>query len=180
MKRTSITAGAIVLILLSLSLVSEARAQTKVAYVDLRKALNETEEGRKAMEHLSRMKDDLQKKINEREQAIMKMKGEIEKQQNVLTKEALQKRVQEYYQAVTELQQNYTQFQRDLVKKEAEATKTILEKMRAIISRMGKSDNYLMIMDISSGAVAWAPSHMDLTDKLIQQYNKENPLKKGK
>ena len=95
-----------------------------------------------------------------------------------MEQERLQKKAQEYYKAVTELQQDYTSFQRDLAKKEAEETKSILDKMRDIVSRMGKSDNYIMILDISSGAVAWAPSHLDLTDKLIQQYNKENPTKK--
>lgn len=156
----------------------KASAQNKIAYVDLRKALNETEDGRKAMTRLTKMKEDLQTKINQKEQAILKMKEDIEKQQNVLAKEALQKRAQEYYQAITELQQNYTQFQRDLVKQEAEETRAILDKLRDIVSRMGKSDNYLMILDISSGAVAWAPAHLDLTDKLIQQYNKENQKKK--
>lgn len=160
------------------ALPARASAQTKIAYVDLRKALNDTEDGRKAMNRLSKLKEDLQTKINQKEQAILKMKEDIEKQQNVLAKEALQKRAQEYYQAITELQQNYTQFQRDLVKQEAEETKAILEKLRDIVSRMGKSDNYIMILDISSGAVAWAPAHLDLTDKLIQQYNKENPPKK--
>lgn len=156
----------------------KASAQTKIAYVDLRKALNETEDGRKAMDRLSKLKENLQTKINQKEQAILKMKEDIEKQQNVLAKEALQKRAQEYYQAITELQQDYTQFQRDLVKQEAEETKAIIEKLRDIVGRMGKSDNYIMIVDISSGAVAWAPAHLDLTDKLIQQYNKENPPKK--
>ncbi len=178
MKRSNAIMMGFVALLFTLGWAAKAEAQTKIAYVDLRRALNETEDGRKAMERLSKMKEDLQTKINEAEKSILKMKDEIEKQQSVLAKDALQKKAQEYYKAVTELQQDYTSFQRDLAKKEAEETKSILDKMRDIVSRMGKSDNYIMILDISSGAVAWAPSHLDLTDKLIQQYNKENPTKK--
>jgi len=178
MRKMNVIVFSIAALLFTMGVASKASAQAKIAYVDLRRALNETEDGRKAMERLTKMKEDLQAKISASEQSVLKMKEEIEKQQSVLTKEALQKKAQDYYKAVTDLQQNYTTFQRDLAKKEAEETKAILDKMRDIIGRIGKSDNYALILDISSGAVAWAPTHLDLTDKLIQQYNKENPPKK--
>ena len=144
----------------------------KIAVVDLRRALNETNEGKAAMKKLTRHKNKLQKKIENKEKQILKMKETIEKQQNVLTKDALQKKVEEYYRAVTELQQTYMEYQRELAAKETKATQSILEKMVSIIEEIGRSDGYTLILDRSSGAVAWAPSHLDLTDKLIQVYNK--------
>jgi len=146
-------------------------AGVKIAVVDLRRALNETNEGKAAMKKLTRHKDKLQKKVEKKEKEILKMKESIEKQQNVLTKEALQKKVEEYYRAVTELQQTYMQFQRELMQKETKATQEILNKMADILEEMGKSEGYTVILDRSVGAVVWAPSHLDLTDKLIQRYN---------
>lgn len=152
----------------------------KIAVVDLRRALNETEEGKAAMKKLTKHKDKLQKKVEKKEKEILKMKESIEKQQNVLTKEALQKKVEEYYRAVTELQQTYMQFQRELMQKETKATQEILNKMADIIEQIGKSEGYTVILDRSVGAVVWAPSHLDLTDKLIQKYNAKHRSKKGK
>ena len=154
-----------------------AADSVKIAFVDLRRALNETQEGKAAMDKLSKLKEDLQKKIEVKEKSIMEMKETLEKQQNVLTKEALQKKAEEYYRSVNELQQSYMEFQKELAGKEAAFTKDILEKMESILAQMGRSEGYTMIYDRSSGAVVWAPSHLDLTDKLIQMYNDQN---KGK
>jgi len=152
----------------------------KIAVVDLRRALNETDEGQAAMKKLTKHKDKLQKKIEAKEKEILQQKESIEKQQNVLTKEALQAKVEEYYRAVTELQQTYMQFQRELMQKETKATQEILEKMAEILEDIGKSEGYTVILDRSVGAVVWAPSHLDLTDQLIQKYNSKYKGKKGK
>ena len=146
----------------------------KLAFVDLRRALNETTEGKKAMDKLTSLKDKLQKKIEKEEQKIMTMKESLEKQQDILTKDAMQKKAEEYYRSVSELQQSYMRFQKELTAKEADLTQDILLKMQKIIEEIGKSEGYTMIYDRSSGAVVWAPSHLDLTDRLIQKYNSKH------
>jgi len=158
---------------LMLGYVSEVAAQgQKIAFVDLQRALNETNEGKKQMKKLKKDKDKLQKKIEKKEKEVLKMKEQIEKQQNILNKEALQKKVETYYQAMQELQQTYSQFQQELQAKEMKATQAIYVKMKKIVEGMGKSDGYTMIYDKTM--VVWAPSHLDLTDKLIQKYNKKH------
>ena len=157
----------------------QASAQNiKVAFVDRMRALNETDEGKAAMKRLENLKTKLQNRIKERETSIMSMKETLEKQQNVLTKEALQKKAEEYYKAVNELQQSYMQFQKELAGKEAEFTKGILVKMDAIMTEIGRSEGYTMIYDRTT--VVWAPAHLDLTDKLIQVYNSRHKNKGGK
>jgi len=152
----------------------------KIAFVDLRRALNETTEGKVAMDKLSKLKDKLQKTIEDEEKRILGMKEALEKQQNVLTKESMQKKVEEYYRAVSELQQSYMKYQQDLGAQEAKLTQGILSKMQQILSEIGNKEGYTMIYDRSSGAVVWAMSNLDLTDSLIQEYNKRNPGKKSK
>ncbi len=150
---------------------SAAAGDVKIAFVDLRRALMETNEGKKALKKLTKQKAKMQKKIERKEKEILDMKNQIEKQQNILNKEALQKKVEKYYQSVTELQQTYMQYQKELSGKEAKATQSIFEKMQKILKSIGQTDGYTMIYDSSSGAVVWAPKHLDLTDKLIKQYN---------
>ncbi len=172
--------------LLSLFMIStvsnyvSAADKVKLAFVDLRRALNETTEGKAAMAKLTKMKNKLQKGIESDEKKIMDMKATLEKQQKILTKEAMQKKVEEYYAAVNELQQSYMQFQKELSAKEADYTQGILIKMQKILAEIGKSEGYTMIYDMSSGAVVWGPSHLDLTDQLIQKYNALYPGKKAK
>ena len=145
----------------------------KLAFVDLRRALNETTEGKKAMDKLTTLKNKLQVKIEKEEKKIMDMKESLEKQQKqgILNKDALQKKAEEYYQSVQELQQSYMRYQKELSTKEADLTQDILLKMQKIIEDIGRAEGYTMIYDRSSGAVVWAPAHLDLTDQLIQKYN---------
>ena len=172
--------------LLSLFMIStvskhvSAADKIKLAFVDLRRALNETTEGKAAMAKLTKLKNKLQKNIEKEEKKIMDMKTTLEKQQKILTKDAMQKKVEEYYAAVNELQQSYMQFQKELSAKEADYTQDILVKMQKILAEIGKSEGYTMIYDMSSGAVVWGPSHLDLTDRLIQKYNSMYPGKKKK
>jgi len=159
---------------MTFSMVNKAQAaEIKIAFVDLRKALNETNEGKKAMKKLQSEKNKLQKTIDKREKKIMAMQEKIKEQQNILSQEAMQKKVQGYYQAVQELQQSYAQFQQELAQKEMKATQKILVRLEKMVGELGKSKGYTMIYDRSVGAVVWAPSHLDLTDKLIQMYNKK-------
>jgi len=152
----------------------------KIAFVDLRRALNETTEGKAAMDELTRLKKKLQKKIEKKEAKILELKEKLEKQANILSQEALKGQAEEYYRQVNELQQTYMQFQQELTKKESEHTQGILIKMQEIIAQIGRKEGYTMIYDRASGAVVWAPSHLDLTDKLVQMYNAKYKGKKGK
>jgi outer membrane protein len=173
MRKTKL-AWALMLMVAASAISAKAKAEdVKIAFVDIRRALNETTEGKKSMAKLQGQKDKMQKQIDSKEKEIMKMKEAIEKQQNVLSKDALQKKAEEYYAAVQELQKMYYEFQQDLGQREAEATQGILVKMQEILKWMGQSGGYTMIYDSSGGAVVWAPSNLDLTDKLVVEYNKK-------
>jgi outer membrane protein len=174
MKIRSYTLGALSLLLVSTAAFKVSADNVKIAYVDLRRALNETTEGKAAMSKLTKLKNKLQKKIENEEKKIMEMKETLEKQQSILNKDAMQKKVEEYYRSVNELQQSYMRFQKELTTKEAELTQDILMKMQAILAQIGKAEGYTMIYDMSSGAVVWGPAHLDLTDRLIQKYNAQH------
>ena len=100
------------------------------------------------------------------------MKDDIEKQKNVLSREALQKRLEDYQKAFVELQTTYVEYQRELAQQEARLTKGILEKMQGILRRVGQREGYSLIVERNEAGVMWAPSNIDLTDQVIQKYNK--------
>jgi outer membrane protein len=45
--------------------------------------------------------------------------------------------------------------------------------MQAILRRIGQTDGYTMIIEANEGGVVWVPANLDLTDVLIQRYNKQ-------
>ena len=108
--------------LLSLSVPASGAAQ-KVGVVDMGRALNETEDGRRAKSKLEKLFAKRQKSFADQQNKLKQLKESIEKQQNVLERSVLAKKVEQYQKAVMELQGTYMEFQRELQAKEAD-TKT--------------------------------------------------------
>jgi len=146
-------------------------AQMRVAVVDLQRALNETEDGRRAKAQLKRLFNARQVVLDKKQAELKQIKEDIEKQKNVLSKQALEKRLEEYQKAFIELQSTYVEYQRELAEKEAELTKQIVIRMERILRRVGQSDGYTLILERNESGVMWVPSNLDLTDNVIQRYN---------
>jgi len=145
-------------------------AQLRVAVVDMQRALLETNDGRRAKNQLKAQFEKLQEDLNRRQEGLKRQKEEIEKQRNVLSAAALQKRMGEYQQAFEGLSKNYLEYQQQLAQREAELTKQILVNLQGVVRQLGNSDGYTLILD--QGAVVFSPSHLDLTDRVIQEYNR--------
>jgi len=160
--------------LLVSSVAPKVYAQTKIAVVDLQRALMETEDGRRAKRRLERLFKRRQKSLDAAQQRLKKMKTEIEQQKNVLSKAALKQRLEVYQQEFVKLQQSYVEFQQELAAKEAELTGGILEKMQEIMQRIGQAEGYTIVLEANESGVVWTPSNQDLTDQLIQRYNAES------
>jgi len=157
--------------LLLASTPTQAFAQDKIGVVDLQRALNETEDGRKAKNQLKKLFEDRQKTLDAQQEKLRTMKEDLEKQKNVLSREVMAKKLEEYQKAFAELQSTYMDYQRELGGKEADLTKDILARMQEIARRIGQKEGYTMILDRGEAGVLYVPSTYDLTDVLIQRYN---------
>ncbi|MEC7519957.1 MAG: OmpH family outer membrane protein [Myxococcota bacterium] len=144
---------------------------TRVAVVDLQRALTETEDGRRAKARLKRTFEARQRTLDAKQRELKALQEEIEAQQKVLSPEALQKRVEAFQKAYMELQSTYMEYQRELASKEAELTQPILSRMQEIVQRIGQSEGYTLILERNESGVIWVPANLDLTDMVIQQYN---------
>src|SRR6266540_4678138 len=65
-----------------------ARAEQKIAYVDLQRALNEIEEGKAAKANLKREFDQKQKMLDDKKSEFDRLRGEFEKQAMVMSEQA--------------------------------------------------------------------------------------------
>nr|MBX3274169.1 OmpH family outer membrane protein [Sandaracinaceae bacterium] len=165
-------AASLVAALLLSTIAPDLYAQaTRIAVVDLQRALNETEDGRRAKNRLKTLFNRRQQTLDKRQNELKALKTEIEAQQKVLSREALQKRVEEYQKAFIELQSTYVEYQRELAEKEAQLTREIIARMERILRRIGQSEGYTLIVERNEGGVVWVPSNLDVTDLVIQRYN---------
>ncbi len=149
-----------------------ARAQAaKIAVVDLQRAINETEDGRKSKDKLKKLFESRQQGLDKKQQELKKLKDELDQQKNILSRDAFEAKVESYQKQLVELQQVYVEYQRELAEKEGELTKSIVERMERILRRIGQTDGYSLIVERGEAGVIYVPTNLDLTDVVIQRYN---------
>src|SRR5215813_7078803 len=100
-------------------------ADTKIAVVDLQRALNETEDGRQAQRKLKALFDKRQKELDAAKADLKKQDDQLQKQKGVLSKDAFDKKVDEFQQEFQKLQNQYLEYQQEVSAKEAELTQNI-------------------------------------------------------
>lgn len=146
-------------------------AQVRIAVVDLQRALNETEDGRRAKARLKRLFKQRQEDLDKRQGELKALKEDIEKNIELWSQETKQRRLEEYQKAFVDLQQQYVEYQRELAEREAEATGEIVQRMQTILRRIGQAEGYTLIIERNEAGVVWVPTNLDLTDDVIQRYN---------
>lgn len=152
-----------------------AVAQVRIATVNLHQAIMETEDGQRARRRLEGEFQNRQRELDQAQEQLRRMQSELETQRNVLSRQALEQRMEEYQRRVIEVQRQYVEFQQELAEHEANLTRTIVERMQAILREMGQADGYTVILDTSSGSVVFSQSSIDLTATLVQRYNAQAP-----
>ena len=142
---------------------------TKLGFVDMQRALNETDDGKKAKASLKKVFDQKQKELDEQQAALKKDVEDLDKKRTLLPPEQVREKEAELQTRMQKVQQTYLRHQQDLSAKEQEATAKIYERMNKIIAKIATAEGFSMIVDKS--ALVFAKPHLDLTNELIRRYN---------
>ncbi len=159
-------------VLLLLAGASVFAAETpKIGFVDLVRALNESDSGQKAKADLEFLIKSKQITIDEKGKAIEKGKSDLEKQASVLSSEARRTKEEELERLIREYQRLVSDSQADVKKKEGELTGDILKDIRAIIQKIGQDEGYTIILENAEGLILFSKKEIDLTDIVIKKHN---------
>jgi outer membrane protein len=152
--------------------------EMKVGVVDLMRALNESDAGKKAKSDLETMIKAKQVTIDEKGKTIEKLKAEVEKQASVLSADAKKTKEEELEKMVRDYQRMVSDAQNEIKKKEGEYTGNILKEIRDIIETIGKNEGYTLIVENAEGLILFSKQDMDLTNTVIAKYNESKAGKK--
>lgn len=143
----------------------------RVAYVDLQKALQTVDAGKKA-------KADLEKEVASKRVELEKAQANLQKEYEALEKKAAIMNDATKAQKQAELQKKFADFQKnaaesqmELQKRERELTKPLIDELRSIIEGIGKEKGFQLILEKNEGAVLYAETGADLTDQVIEKFN---------
>jgi outer membrane protein len=155
-----------------------ALAETKIGYVDLQRALNESDTGKKAKEEFKVQVDKLQGKLKKQKDEIDNLKDRLEKKSLVMKDEERGNLEEDYRKKLRDFERDYKDSQADLQKKDNDLTGGIIREFQEVIRDYGEQQGYTVILETSSNAVVYGAKSADVTEAIIQRYNASHPGKK--
>jgi outer membrane protein len=162
----------VVALLAVLLLSTPAFAETKIAYVNLQKALNDSKAGAQAKSDIAAQAKEYENEFKIKQGEFLKLKSELEKQAALLSDNAKQEKIKEYQKSGEELQKLQNDVRRKLQQEDEKRTQLILGELSTILQKFGKDGGYTMILERSEGGLVYvAESVVDLTDDLIKKYD---------
>jgi len=175
----------LVLVMALLTAVNAVAAETlKIGFIDLQRALLESEAGKKAKVDLEALEKSKKSVIDEKVKSINKIEEEISKQASVLSAEARKQKEEELERLQRDFQRLVTDARAELQKKENELTEAILKDMSEVVETFGQEEGYTII--VRSEVMLYAKKEHDLTDVIVKKFNeskekaKEEPKEKPK
>jgi Skp family chaperone for outer membrane proteins len=137
------------------------------------RAFTEVEEGRKGLKDLEQFKDDKQRVLDEKQNALKAAKEDLDRQGMLIKPEVKQAKMEELQRSLLETQQMFFNLQQELSKKEMEFKVGISRKLQVVIQEIAERDGYTLVLDSTMGGpVIYGRAADDITSEVIRAYNK--------
>jgi outer membrane protein len=144
----------------------------KIGTVDMQKALQNVEAGKKAKAQLEKEFNAKKKELQTEEASIKKMGEEFKKQSLVLNDEARMKKQSEIQERIMKFQELTARSQAEIQQKEQELTQPIIMRLRQIIGDMAKQKGYTVVLEKNENTVLFSLEKDDLTADVVGAFNK--------
>lgn len=177
MKRFLITAILAITLVSGMTLTAHA-AEAKLGFVDIDKAANESEEGKKAISGLKDYMASKQAAVNDKGKSIEKMKADLEKQAAIISPDAKRSKLEEIERAERDFQRMLSDVNMELEKKRRELTEAVYKEVIEVIEKMGQDGKYDAILPVQS--LLYGNKSLDLTDAVIKKFNESKASKGSK
>ena len=153
-----------------------AHAETgpvKIGYVDMQKAIQATESGKKAKKDLETEFNAKKKELQDKEKDLKKMSEDLEKKSMVLSDEVKQKKQLEFQEEMVKYRDLVGKSQMAIQERERGLTQPIIEKIRSIIGDIADKEGYTVVLEKAENSILWAKKNIDLTDRVVTEFNKK-------
>ena len=148
-----------------------ARADLKVGVVDMQRALNECDAGKKARDQVKAKFEKAQDQLKRQREELDRMREDYDKKAVVLKEEERRNLEKDLENRSLEFKRKYEDFQRDLKRTDSELTAGIVDELYALVRDYGQKHGFSLVLEASNGALLYNDKTSDITDDIIKLYN---------
>ena len=167
MKRSLFVIGLLGLLICSYN--SASAKDLRIGVVNMQRAVSETNEGKSEEAKLIKLKKKLEAELNRKLKEFYEKEGKLRKAWSILKDDEKRKRADSSRKEFEALQKRYMEAERSLMAKKTRVMMDLTKKITKVIARIAKKEKFDYIF--TNAAVLWAPSHVDITNSVIRQFN---------
>jgi outer membrane protein len=146
-------------------------ADFKIAYVDIQRAVNESNAGKDAKKAIAKEVEKFQRQIADKQKELQTMKESLEKQAPMLNPDARANREKEYQNKLREFQRWGEDTQNELNQKRMEMERNISIGLQKVIQKIGADEGYTFVLEKNESVVLYISKTIDITDRVIKAHD---------
>ena len=150
---------------------SPASADVKIGVVDMQRALNECNAGKKAKDQVRAKFERAQNELKAQRESLDRQRESYDKKALVLKEDERRSLEKDLEVKSLDFKRKYEDYQRDLKRTDAELTSGIVEQLYGIVGTLAKEKGYTVVLETSAGALVYADPAIDVTDEVIKRHN---------
>lgn len=168
MRQALICGAALVLMAVAVP----AHAEVKIAYVDIQRALNECNAGKKARSNIRVEAERAQAQLQHEQSEVQALKDELDKKGMLMPPDQRQNLEDQLAKKLRRFQDDVKNERDELHQKDNEATAAIVRDLATVVHQLGEKAGYTVVME--KGGLLWGIPSADITDQVIRSYDSMN------
>ena len=143
----------------------------KIRYVDIDKIILQSNAGKKMNKSIDASIKKKNKEFQKIEENLKKKDEEIVKQQNILSKDELNKKIQDLQKEIQSYRAEKDDFRKNMAQKKLNATAQMVSNLNKILGIYANKNSISLI--IQKKNIVIGKSDMDITKQILEIFNKE-------
>ena len=143
----------------------------KIGVVDFQKIVNESSAGKMTQQKIKAKGDGFQKKLQDEKGQLDEMKKTFERESLILSPEKQKEKQREFGKKVNDFKMMQQNSARQLKQLEVQLFNEMQKEVFVIANEIGEKDGYQIIVEKKTAGVIFCQDSLDITDKIIKQYN---------
>jgi outer membrane protein len=151
--------------------ISRAAVDQKVGLVDMQKAIQTSDSGKKAKAELEQAFNKKKKELQTEEAALKKLQEDFQKKAGALSETAKKEQGGKLQERIMKYQELLQKSQADIQKKEQEMSEPIIRKIREKVSEIAKKKGYSLVLEKNDNIVLFSQDADDITEEVLKEVN---------
>lgn len=161
----------LLILLLAASWPASAQEKVKIGYIDFRKAIQDSQAGKKAKEKFQAEVKKAENDMAKERQQLEQMQADLEKKSRLLKEEELRNLDREFQRRRASYERTRQEWQMELRQRDEEMASEIARDLEKVVAEVGSSEQFTLILERSN--ILYSDRGIDITDRVVELYNRQ-------